>query len=610
MRLLRAISGAVAAAFLAAGPAMAGIDPGARSAWPRGSAVVSYTGEQALDRALARHPAAVVRRLPTLHVVEVRPRGDVERYAARLAAEPGIVAVERAAPRRSLVEPALVATPAGEPLQWQYSAVHADQVSPQIEQAAARLTIAVIDTGADLSAPDLAAKSPLAHSVRARDGDVTDSNGHGTFVAALAAGSGSNGEGIAGVAGEAQVLIVQAGGPTGSFSDVEEAAAIVYAVDHGARILNLSLGGPSTSRTERRAIDYAVGKGALLVAAVGNSHASGNPVEYPAALLQPPGSRGVGGRGLAVAASTRSGARASFSSTGTHVSLAAPGEAVFSAVSGASPASRYPRVALPGSAGGFYGYGSGTSFATPQVAGAAALVWAANPQLRADEVASILEQTASGQGSWNAELGYGVLNVAAAVARAQDPTHETPLRLEGRRTGTRVALAWPSLPGAASFRVSVTQDGQPERVLTATTAGTTGLYSLAAGSSYAFTVAAFGPTGEPLAVSAPWTVSLLQAPARISLTANLPRGAASRRVELDAQLSVAGLPGAEGARTVLLETFDGTRWSRAAAAVTDAGGRAVWHYALTPGLYRIRARYAGTGEIAAATSSPLKLSLR
>ena len=107
-------------------------------------------------------------------------------------------------------------------------------------------------------------------------------------MAALAAGSGSNGEGVSGIAGNARLLIVQAGGADGSFSDVEEAAAIVYAVDHGARILNLSLGGPSTSTAERRAIDYAVAKGALLVAAVGNNYASGNPVEYPAALLQPP----------------------------------------------------------------------------------------------------------------------------------------------------------------------------------------------------------------------------------------------------------------------------------------------------------------------------------
>lgn len=610
MRLLPAITGVIAAALLAAGQAAPAVDHGTRTAWPRGSAVVSYTSERALKRALVRNPAVVVRRLPNLRVVEVRPRGDIERYAARLAAEPGIAAVERAAPRRSLVEPALVPAPTGVPLQWQYAAVHADQVSPEIAAAAAGLMIAVIDTGGDVGAPDLAAKSPLTHSVRARGTDVTDVNGHGTFVAALAAGSSSNGEGIAGIAGEARLLIVQAGGPTGGFTDVEEAAAIVYAVDHGARILNLSLGGASTSTTERRAVDYAVSKGALLVAAVGNSYTSGNPVEYPAALLQPVGSRGVGGRGLAVAASNRSGARASFSSTGTHVSLAAPGEAVFSALSGSSPAFRYPRVTLPGSAGGVYGYGSGTSFAAPQVAGAAALVWAANPQLRADEVALLLEQTASGQGTWTADLGYGVLDVAAAVARAQDSAHALPLRLDGKRIGTRVALSWPPQAGAVSFRVSVTQDGSVERVLTPVTAATSASYSLAAGSSYSFTVTALGAAGEPLGVSAPWTVALRQAPARLSLTAILPRGVSSRRVELDARLRVVGLPGAEGARTVVLESYDGRRWSRAATAVTNSSGRAVWHYALATGTYRIRARYPGTNEIAPATSAPVKLTLR
>ncbi|HUQ23475.1 MAG TPA: S8 family serine peptidase [Gaiellaceae bacterium] len=535
MRLFQAIGGAIAAAFLVAGPALPAIDDGGRTTWPEGSAVVSYTGEHALERALARHPAAIVRRLPALRTVEVQPRGDVSRYAAELAAEPGILGVERAAPRRSLVEPALLTAPAGEPFQWQYAAVHADQVPAQVEQAAAKLTIAVIDTGADLTAPDLAAKSPLTHSVLARSADVTDRNGHGTFVAALAAGSGSNGEGVAGVGGNAQLLVVQAGGATGSFSDVEEATAIVYAVDHGARIINLSLGGPSTSTTERRAIDYAVGKGVLLVAAVGNSFASGNPVEYPAALLQPPGSRGVGGHGLAVGASTRFGTRAPFSSTGSHVSLAAPGESVFSAVSGSSPASRYPRVTVPGSAGGLYGYGSGTSFAAPQVAGAAALVWAANPQLNAEEVSSILEQTASGEGNWNAELGYGVLDVAAAVARAQDPAY-----VPTRSTGT----------------------------------------------------------------------AQQQASARIGLAAHVRHHAGSARIDVTARLRVAALPGAEGSRTVLLESFDGTHWTRSGTARTDASGRAAWSYSVKPGSYQLRVRSPGTDEVAAATSAAVKLTVR
>ena len=419
MRLVNRFCFAVLAGLVLVGSALGARDPGASAAWPSGTAVVSYESEQALTAALDRHPARVVRRIGALRVAALLPQGNVERYARLVGAEPGIVRVERTTMRVSRAEPALFSPQPGLPYQWQYSAVHADQVPAAVAQAAAGLTIAVIDTGADLGAPDLSAKAPQTFSVRKRLADVPDANGHGTFVAALAAGSSTNGDGIAGVGGEAGLMVVQAGGPTGAFTDVDEAAAIVYAVDHGARILNLSLGGPTSSSIEKRAVDYAVAKGALLVAAVGNGYLRGNDVEYPAALLQPVGSKGVGGRGLAVAASNRQGARASFSSTGSHVSLAAPGVGVFSAVSSASSLSSYPRTELPGALGGLYGYGSGTSFAAPQVAGAAALVWAANPQLRAAQVASILEQTASGRGSWNAELGYGVLDVAAAVAKAQ-----------------------------------------------------------------------------------------------------------------------------------------------------------------------------------------------
>jgi subtilisin family serine protease len=419
MRLVKLLCFAMPAILALAGSALGARDPGASAAWPSGTAVVSYESEHALAAALERHPAELVRRLPALNVAAVRPRGSVERFAQRISAEQGIVRVERAAARRSLVEPALASLAPALPFQWQYAAVRADQVSAAVVQAAAGFTIAVVDTGADLGAPDLGAKAPRTYNVRKRQSDVQDANGHGTFVAALAAGSSTNGDGIAGVGGEARLLIVQAGGAGGAFTDVDEAAAIVYAVDHGAKIVNLSLGGPTTSSIEKRAVDYAIAKGALLVAAVGNGYQRGNAVEYPAALLQPVGSNGVGGRGLSVGASTREGGRAPFSSTGTHVSLAAPGANVFSAVSSSSSPSRYPRTALPGALGGVYGYGSGTSFASPQVAGAAALVWAANPQLRADQVASIIEQTASGKGSWNAELGYGVLDVAAAVAKAE-----------------------------------------------------------------------------------------------------------------------------------------------------------------------------------------------
>ncbi|HYK06719.1 MAG TPA: S8 family serine peptidase [Gaiellaceae bacterium] len=512
---------ALPAVLVLAGSALGARDPGTSAAWPSGTAVISYESEQALAAALDHNPAQVVRRIRALQVVALRPAGSVERFAQRIGAEPGIVRVDRAAARRSRTEPALAAPAPGLPYQWQFAAVRADQVPPAVAQAAAAYTIAVIDTGADLTAPDLSAKTPHTYSLRSRLADVPDTSGHGTFVAALAAGSSTNGDGIAGVGGDAGLMVVQAGGSGGAFTDVDEAAAIVYAVDHGAKIVNLSLGGSSTSAVEKRAVDYATAKGVLLVAAVGNGYLRGNEVEYPAALLQPVGSRGVGGSGLSVAASTLEGRRAAFSNTGSHVSLAAPGVGVFSAVSSASPVASYPRTALPGSLGGVYGYGSGTSFASPQVAGAAALVWAANPQLRAGEVAGILEQTATGNGSWNPGLGYGVLDVAAAVAKAQVTTPSPApavaprapavrVQLHGKRVGTRVALWWRATGEIAGFRVSVRTSGRPVRILTAAATRRSAVYTLAPG-AYRFIVAALDAEGRQLAVSRPWSVTVPRA---------------------------------------------------------------------------------------------------
>jgi subtilisin family serine protease len=222
--------------------------------------------------------------------------------------------------------------------------------------AALQPTVAVIDTGANVRVPAIAALHPATYDVRTRRRDVRDANGHGTEVARI----------VAQESGGARLIVIRAGSSSGAFSDANEAAAIRYAVDHGARILNLSLGGPQTSSAERSAIRYAIRKGALVVAAAGDDYAS-RP-EYPAALL--------GADGLAVAAVTR-----------PWVSIAAFGE-------------------------------RGTSFAAPLVSAAAARVWRANPRLTARQVVSILEQTAGGHGVRDDELGFGVVDPAAAVLRA------------------------------------------------------------------------------------------------------------------------------------------------------------------------------------------------
>ncbi|HEY6150545.1 MAG TPA: S8 family serine peptidase [Gaiellaceae bacterium] len=313
--------------------------------------------------------------------------------------------------RRALTvdSPALAPTyQAGVAWEWQWDAANMSAVPDAVLRAAAGVKIAVIDSGADLSAPDLADKAPSTWSVISRTQRVRDTLGHGTFVSSLAAGSTTDGVGIAGFGGDAQLLVIQAIGRNGFITDVDEAAAIVYAVKHGANIINLSIGGQQTSRIERRAITYAARHGVLLVAAAGNEHEQGNAVEYPAALMR-------NGIGLAVGATKMDGARASFSNTGSYVSLAAPGENVFAAESADSD---WPRAQPPWASAGYYGWASGTSFAAPEVSGAAALVWGANPRLTARQVAWVLEQSASGE-SWSPELGWGKLDVAAAVRVAQ-----------------------------------------------------------------------------------------------------------------------------------------------------------------------------------------------
>src|SRR4051794_33092467 len=241
-----------------------------------GPVVVRYRTDAELAAALRVVPATVVRRLPALHTVEVRLRGS----RVRLAAQRGILRVAQPVPRRAHVEPALFSVQSV-PDEWQFTAAHEDAVPDWVLRAASSITIAVVDTGADVSAPDIAAKAPATFDPRTHDPDVSDANGHGTFVASLAAGSVTNGDGISGFGGDARLLVVRAGAPDGIFSDIDEAAGILYAIQHGAKIVNLSVGGAETSAVEKRAIGYATAHGALVVAAAGKRARSRQPCRVP-----------------------------------------------------------------------------------------------------------------------------------------------------------------------------------------------------------------------------------------------------------------------------------------------------------------------------------------
>jgi len=344
----------------------------------------------------------VLAALPALHVAEVSTTD-----LAGLRARPGIRFVQTTVPRHHLGG-SIVVAPTALAAEWEFTATRSNLVPAAVQRAAASITIAVVDTGADLSAPEIAAKSPTTYnSVTGKD-QVSDDTGHGTFVASVAAGSVDTGGGLRGFGGDAKLMIVQANRSSDVFDDVDEAAGIVWAVDHGARIVNLSIGGADTSKVEQDAVRYAVAHHVLLVAAAGNTGEGGNVPSYPGAL--------VGAHGIAVASSTATGTHASFSTAGRYVSLAAPGVRVLGATTAGAPTSSFPRADI--ASGGLYAYGTGTSYSAPQVAGAAALVWAADPSLSVEGVIRILERTASHGGRWNARTGYGVLDVAAAVARA------------------------------------------------------------------------------------------------------------------------------------------------------------------------------------------------
>src|SRR5580765_4470949 len=255
---------------------------------------------------------------------------------------------------------------------------------------------------------------------------------------------------MAGFGGAAHIVGVHAGSH-GSFTDYDVAAALAKLDQLGVRIVNLSLGGsyPSTPIVVD-AVHKAASDGMLIVAASGNEGA--DRVSWPAANLQP----GGGGRsyGLAVGATNADGSPASFSNTGRHLSLVAPGNftgdctgvlVALPKTNGLS-GSCYRQWSGPG--GATYGYVAGTSFSSPEVAGVAALVWAARPELKNYQVADIVKASAerdAGAG-WTPTTGCGRLDAAAAVELAL----------------SRTAAQWAQSPAVDADPCSTDGDDGPE----------------------------------------------------------------------------------------------------------------------------------------------------
>jgi hypothetical protein len=255
--------------------------------------------------------------------------------------------------------------------------------------------VAVVDSGSgphpDLTDNLLPGRS-FFNSTENQDGNDIDTSGHGSHVAGIIAAVANNGIGGSGVAPNAKILPIKVLDQAGQGDARDVAAGVRFAADSGAKVINLSLGGATESLSLTQAIQYATDKGSLVVAAAGNGGPTDRP-KWPASLDLT----------IAVTAVDSSNNAPSFDQRGDYIDIAAPGANVVS------------------TAKGDYGILSGTSMAAGFVAGAAALLFAAEPRVTNAQVRDILLRTATdiGEPGRDVTFGTGLINMVAALAELQ-----------------------------------------------------------------------------------------------------------------------------------------------------------------------------------------------
>ncbi len=279
------------------------------------------------------------------------------------------------------------------PAQYGFDIMGTSQIWQQ-QPGRSEIVVAVIDSGVDGQHPefqgqllegfDFTQKPPVP-------GGQVDGYGHGTHVAGVIGARANNGQGVAGLAPGCKILPVRIFNNWGHSESGRSAAAVIWAVDHGAKVINASWGSPSDSQSTREAIDYALSKDVVFVAAVGNS--GNDDPKYPGAL----------DTAIGVSATNADDRWASFSTFGEWVDLAAPGKAVLST--------------FPVQKGNGYKIMEGTSMAAPHVSAAAALVRSQYPDWNVAQVRAQLERTAKdvimkGKDKY---AGHGRVDVARAV---------------------------------------------------------------------------------------------------------------------------------------------------------------------------------------------------
>ncbi len=284
--------------------------------------------------------------------------------------------------------------------QWNLPMIDMERSWEQ-SQGSSKVVVAVVDTGIDMDHPEFQGKLTTGYNVIEDNNYPMDDNGHGTHVAGVIAARTNNGDGIAGMTWHSKLMPIKAIGADGSGTAFDIAQGIRWATDHGADVINLSVGNYTSSAALRDACRYAYRKNVVLVAATGND-ATDQP-GYPAAYPEVFG----------VSAIDHNQERADFSNYGDYVDVVAPGVDI-------------PSTYIYSD----YAALSGTSMACPHVAALAALIRSVNPGISPDNVMKLMRKTAIDLGAQGKDnmYGHGMINVHAALTQARNDS--PPLKAE------------------------------------------------------------------------------------------------------------------------------------------------------------------------------------
>lgn len=283
--------------------------------------------------------------------------------------------------------------------QWNLPAIETNQ-GWDLSKGSNDVIVGIVDTGADINHPDLQGQLLSGYNVVDPGSDPLDDVGHGTHVAGIIGAVVNNNEGVAGISWYNKILPVKALDKSGSGTTYSVSEGIIWAADHGAKVINLSLGNYADSQFLHDAVRYAYDKDVVLVSAAGNDNTErpGFPAAYPEVL--------------AVAATDANMKKASYSNYGDYIDVAAPGTSI---------ASTYP--------GNQYAALSGTSMASPHVAAMAALIRSRNPDLTNKQVMDIMCQSTIDLGPKGHDKYYGNGQIDIYKALQAAGGGNTPLQL-------------------------------------------------------------------------------------------------------------------------------------------------------------------------------------